>query len=145
MSFWQDTALEDMTPNQWEALCDGCARCCLVKLEDEDTGEVHHTSVVCRYLDEQTCRCSDYPRRHELVAQCINFTSDLAHELQWLPRTCAYRRVAEGLDLEWWHPLVSGSAQSVHDAGISVRGKVVSEDAVHDSQLEDAIIHWVEV
>ena len=145
MTFWLEKSLEELNPQQWEALCDGCARCCLVKLEDEDSGEICHTEVVCRHLDLDSCRCSAYPQRHQLVPDCIDFTAGVARQLRWLPTTCAYRLVAEGKDLPEWHPLRSGSADSVHEAGISVRGKVVSEEGVHDDALADMIIHWVEI
>ncbi len=116
----------------------------MLKLQDEDSEEIVHTAAVCHLLDLQTCRCTDYDRRHERVADCIDFSADLVAQLAWLPRSCAYRRLAEGRRLAAWHPLLSGSADSVHAAGISVRGKVVSETAVHKDELEDMIVHWVE-
>lgn len=143
MSFWKDKTLEQMTDAEWESLCDGCARCCLVKLEDADTGEVHYTSLVCDLLDVERCRCTQYPRRHELVPDCIEFTPDLAATLGWLPDTCAYRLLAEGLDLPAWHPLVSGRPESVHEAGISVRGRVIPVRMVPEDEHEDHVIHWV--
>lgn len=145
MSFWREKSLEDMTTAEWESLCDGCARCCMIKLEDEDTGEVHYTAMVCDLLDTSTCRCTRYPQRHELVPDCIEFDADLAGTLQWLPTTCAYRRLAEGLDLLDWHPLVSGRAESVHEANISVRGKVVHQSQVHEDEQVERVIQWVEV
>lgn len=144
MRFWERKSLLEMTPAEWESLCDGCARCCMVKLEDEDTGEVHYTSLVCDLLDTDTCRCSRYPQRHELVPDCIEFDADLAATLRWLPTTCAYRRLAEGEGLADWHPLVSGRAESVHEAGISVRGRVLPASQVHEEELEAHVIHWVE-
>ncbi len=144
MSFWKEKSLEDMSKSEWESLCDGCARCCLHKLEDEDTGEVHYTSVVCRYLEEAKCRCTNYLDRHEAVPDCVWLTPATVAEFTWLPKTCAYRLVSEGQDLKWWHPLVSGSRNTVHEAGISVRGKCVSELAVHPDDFEEQIIHWVE-
>jgi hypothetical protein len=141
--FWQTTALADMDRSQWESLCDGCARCCLHKLEDEDTGEVHYTAVVCQYLDNG-CRCTDYESRHTLVPDCVVLTPALAESFEWLPTTCAYRLLAEGKDLPAWHPLVSGDPDSVHAAGISVRGKTVSETFVHPADFESHIIKWVE-
>lgn len=144
MSFWHDKSLREMTDAEWESLCDGCARCCMIKLEDEDTGEVHYTSLVCDLLDTDTCRCSRYPERHELVPDCIEFDADLAGTLRWLPTTCAYRRLAEGRDLPAWHPLVSGRADSVHEAGISVRGRVIHAGEVHEDEQTEHTIRWVE-
>lgn len=144
MSFWKEKSLTEMSRQEWESLCDGCARCCLHKLEDEDSGEVHYTSVVCKYLDESTCRCTSYQDRHSLVPDCVWLTPDTVEAFRWLPTTCAYRLVAEGKDLAWWHPLVSGRAESVQEAGISVRGKCVSEEHVHPDNFEENIIRWVE-
>ena len=125
-AFWKTTPLEAMSPAEWESLCDGCGKCCLSKLEDEDTGDIYWTTVGCRLLDAGSCRCSDYPNRLALVSDCVGLTPDNVRSISWLPQTCAYRLVAEGDDLYWWHHLVSGSPQTVHDAGISVRGKVTA-------------------
>lgn len=144
MSFWHHKSLAGMTEAEWESLCDGCARCCMIKLEDEDTGETHYTSLVCDLLDLDACRCTRYPERHELVPDCIEFDADLAATLQWLPTTCAYRRLAEGLDLPAWHPLVSGRPESVHEAGISVLGRVRHVAGMADEMLEEHVIRWVE-
>ena len=144
MSFWKEKSLAEMSRQEWESLCDGCARCCLHKLEDEDSGEVHYTSVVCKYLDESTCRCTSYQDRHSLVPDCVWLTPNTVEAFRWLPTTCAYRLVAEGKDLAWWHPLVSGRAESVQEAGISVRGKCISEEHVHPDNFEENIIRWVE-
>ena len=142
--FWRTKSLFEMNKEEWESLCDGCARCCLHKLEDEDSGEVHYTAVVCRYLDELNCRCTAYSERTRLVPDCVQLTPVGALDYSWLPATCAYRLVAEGEPLAWWHPLVSGSPDTVHEAGISVRGKCVSESHVHPDSYEEKIIHWVE-
>ena len=142
-SFWKTRSLAQMTRDEWEALCDGCGRCCLHKLEDVETGEVHYTSVACRYLDND-CRCGSYSRRHALVPDCVVLTPELVPTFKWLPSTCAYRLVAEGRDLAWWHPLVSGDAASVHEAGISVKGKTVDERYVHPDDYEVRVIRWVE-
>ena len=144
--FWREKSLFEMTQEEWESLCDGCARCCLHKLEDEDTSEVHYTAVVCRFLEmgEQTCRCTEYERRTELVPDCVQLTPVGALDYKWLPTTCAYRMVAEGRDLAWWHPLKSGRVESVMEAGISVRGRCVSEQHVHPDSYEEQIITWVE-
>lgn len=144
MSFWHDKRLTEMTDLEWESLCDGCARCCMIKLEDEDTAEVRYTSLVCDLLDVESCRCTGYPQRHQLVPDCIEFDADLAATLRWLPATCAYRRLAEGRDLADWHPLVSGRPESVHEAGISVRGRVMHAGAVNEDDLAEHVIRWVE-
>lgn len=138
--FWRTKPLADMTRPEWESLCDGCARCCLLKLEDEETGEISYTDVACRLLDLGKCRCKRYRWRKNLVSDCVALTPDLVTELVWLPSTCAYRLIAEGHDLYWWHPLVSGDPETVHQAGISVRGRVVPEDRCADP--EDRIVDW---
>jgi uncharacterized cysteine cluster protein YcgN (CxxCxxCC family) len=131
-----------MTKAEWESLCDGCGRCCLVKLEDEDTGDIYFTDVTCKLFDAETCRCTDYAHRRRRVRDCIKLTPASARDLSWLPPSCAYRLIAEGRDLAWWHPLISGSPSSVHEAGISVRGRVrLSETQV---LLEDYPAHIVE-
>ena len=140
--YWETKSLQEMSDEEWEALCDGCGRCCLNKLEDWDTGEIAFTAVACTLLDEWTCRCTDYDKRHEKVPDCVKLTPDAVSKLGWLPDTCAYRVVAEGRPLAWWHPLVSGDAETVHDAGISVMGRVVSEDHVAVEDYEDFIVSW---
>jgi uncharacterized protein len=140
--FWRTKTLAEMNEAEWESLCDGCGRCCLNKLEDWDTGEIFFTDVACRLFDAQSCRCRDYPNRHERVADCVPLTPENVYELTWLPPTCGYRLLAEGHDLYWWHPLVSGDSQTVHEAGISVRGRTRSEVNVPDSELEHYIVKW---
>ena len=143
--FWERKTLAQMTAHEWESLCDGCGRCCVIKYQDEETGEIHPTAVACRLLDSNTCRCRRYQERHQLVPECLRLDPDLVRRYDFLPASCAYRRVAEGRPLAWWHPLVSGSAQSVVDAGVSVRGTVVSEQAVHPDELLQAhIVRWVD-
>jgi len=139
--FWKTKRLDEMTPEEWESLCDGCGQCCLYKLQDEDSEEMALTNVACRYLDLGTCRCSDYANRTTNVPDCVQITPDNAGTLAWMPQTCAYRLLAEGGALLWWHPLISGDPDTVHQAGISVRGKALSEDDVDD--LEDYVVDWV--
>ena len=140
--FWTRKRLEEMSGDEWESLCDGCARCCLLKLEDVHTGEVAYTDIACRLLDQDSCRCSDYRNRSDRVPDCVRITPKMARGGGWLPSTCAYRLVAEGKELFWWHPLVSGDPETVHRAGTSVRGKVVRESRKIDP--EDRIVSWPE-
>ena len=138
--FWTRKRPEEMSAEEWESLCDGCGQCCLHKIEDEETGDIALTDVACRYLDIGQCRCTDYPNRQRNVPDCVRLTPDVVPTLRWLPSTCAYRLVAEGRDLFWWHPLVSGDPETVHQAGISVRGRVIPEKETVD--LEDHIVEW---
>lgn len=140
--FWRKP-LEAMNETEWESLCDGCGRCCLVKLEDEDTREVHFTEIGCRLLSGHTCRCTDYPNRQSQVPDCLKLTPAIVRTIGWLPPTCGYRLVAEGRDLPWWHPLVSGRPETVVEAGVSVRGKVAaSEDDLPVDHLPGYIVSW---
>ena len=141
--FWRTTSLEAMTKDQWESLCDGCGRCCLIKLEDDDTGEILATDIGCRLFDGTTCRCKDYSNRSSIVPDCVTLTPEAVRTLRWLPPTCAYRLVAEGRDLSWWHPLVSGNPQTVVEAGVSVKGRVfASEDDVLEDDVPERIVAW---
>jgi uncharacterized cysteine cluster protein YcgN (CxxCxxCC family) len=140
--FWKTKTLEEMTAAEWESLCDGCGKCCLAKLEDEDTGEIHWTSVACRLFDEKTCRCRDYANRLTQVSDCVRLTPENVRTIAWLPSTCAYRLVANGHDLPDWHPLVSGDPKSVHRAGISVKGKVTASESDLD-EVEDYFDHML--
>ncbi|MCH8071347.1 MAG: YcgN family cysteine cluster protein [Proteobacteria bacterium] len=125
--FWKRKSLAEMSTAEWESLCDGCALCCLQKLEDEETGDVYFTDVACRLLDTQTCRCTNYAARAKKVASCLVLSVDEPETFNWLPDSCAYRRLADGKDLPEWHPLLTGDPDSVHEAGVSAKGKVVSE------------------
>jgi len=144
MAFWNTKKLGELTPAEWELLCDGCGRCCLHKLEDIDNGLVFYTRVACRLLDEETCRCSDYAQRLELVKDCIVLDASSTIQYEWLPRSCAYRTLAEGRPLEWWHPLVSGNPDSVKEAGISVAGRIINEISIASDDLENHIISWMD-
>jgi Uncharacterized conserved protein len=137
--FWETKSLEDMSPREWESLCDGCGLCCLVRFEDEDTGEVIPTRIHCQLFDSQSCRCSNYADRHATVPDCIKLTPGNIEALTWMPPSCAYRRLYEGRPLAWWHPLVSGDPETVHSAGVSVRGQTVSE--LELTEPEDALDH----
>jgi uncharacterized cysteine cluster protein YcgN (CxxCxxCC family) len=142
--WWNSLPLAELSGEQWEALCDGCARCCLHKLQHVDTGEIAYTGVRCRYLVESTCRCSDYPNRSRLMENCVDLSRESVAELDWLPATCAYRLRSRGEPLPPWHPLVSGDPESVHRAGISIRGRSVSDEYVHPDGFDDCIVSWVE-
>jgi len=130
--FWETKTLEQMSRAEWESLCDGCGKCCIHKLEDEDTGELHATNVACKLLDRRSGRCTDYKRRKLFVPECVRLTPAKLRELDWLPSTCAYRLLADGDTLPEWHPLLTGDPESVHAAGESVRGWTVSEDEAGD-------------
>lgn len=140
--WWETTPLSEMSETQWEALCDGCAKCCLLKLEDEDTGEIAYTRLHCKLLDDESCRCSNYEARKTYVPDCVKLTSDNLASLKWMPRTCAYRLIHEGKSLFDWHPLVSGAPQSVHASGASIMGRTVSEETVLDEDQMDWIVDW---
>lgn len=141
--FWETKTLEAMSDAEWEGLCDGCGRCCLVKLEDEETGTIHFTDVGCRLLDGESCRCRDYPNRSAVVPDCVRLRPENIAGLGWMPPTCAYRLLAEGKGLPAWHPLVSGRAESVVEAGVSVKGRLSgSEDAFSVPELIDRIRVW---
>ncbi|EED32640.1 conserved hypothetical protein [gamma proteobacterium NOR5-3] len=141
--FWEAVAPQDMSREQWESLCDGCARCCLHKLEDEYSNGIYYTDVACHLLDETKCQCTRYETRQELVPDCVVLTPDQRDNLAWLPDTCAYRLVDQGLPLPQWHPLVTGDPNSVHLAGMSVRGRSISETEVAEDDFEEHIIRWV--
>lgn len=135
--FWHRKTLSEMNRTEWESLCDGCGLCCLVRFEDEDTGEVVPTRVHCKLFDSEACRCTDYADRKRQVPDCVKLTPGNIQALGWMPLSCAYRRVHEGRGLAWWHPLVSGDPETVHQAGVSVRGETVSETQL--AAPEDAL------
>ncbi len=130
--YWKRKSLAEMSTNEWERLCDGCALCCMHKVEDEDTGEVFYTDLACRLLDLGTCRCEGYANRAKKVSSCLVLSVDRPDEFDWLPGSCAYRRLANGQELPEWHPLLTGRAESVHEAGVSMLGKAVSEKDTDD-------------
>jgi hypothetical protein len=130
--FWEQKRLSEMSHDEWESLCDGCARCCLNKLEDEDDGRIYYTRAACSLLDIPSCRCTDYENRKTVMPACLKLSVEDAHYFDWLPETCAYRLLAEGETLPQWHPLITGTAESVIDAGISVRDFAISETEVED-------------
>lgn len=136
--FWERFSLDQLTREEWEALCDGCARCCLQKLEDEESGEVYYTTVACHLLNLERCSCSDYPNRNTNVPNCVHLTPERAAAFHWLPSTCGYRLIHEGKSLPNWHPLESHSAESVHQAGISIRSFALLESG--DEDLEDYLM-----
>jgi hypothetical protein len=142
--FWEVKSFEEMTRAEWESLCDGCGKCCLHKIDDLDSGEVLYTRVACQFLDLDTCRCRHYDRRSELVSDCVDLTPTLVRKLEWLPKSCAYRRLAEGRSLAWWHPLVSGNPETVHLAGVSIGEWAVPEKRIHLSELSAYVIEWVD-
>jgi uncharacterized protein len=142
LPFWKTKTLVEMNDDEWESLCDGCAKCCLVKLEDEDTAEVYYTGLHCKLLNSNTCQCSDYPNRKKYVPDCVKLTPQAIPELDWLPKTCAYRLVGEGKDLPEWHHLITGDRWDVHRSGFSALGRITSEEGVSDEEAFDYVIDW---
>ncbi|MEA3638842.1 MAG: YcgN family cysteine cluster protein [Lamprobacter sp.] len=140
-AFWECIPLNQLSAAQWESLCDGCAKCCVTKYEDEDSGTIHYTDVACHLLDQDQCRCGDYPKRSERVPDCVTLSPKTLANPYWLPETCAYRLVAEGKPLPDWHPLVCGDADAVHRLGQSVRGRVESETTAGDPLMR--LISWI--
>lgn len=144
IAFWQRKRLHEMTGGEWESLCDGCGRCCLHKLEDDEDGALYFTDLSCRHLDTEACRCSVYSERLERVPDCLDVRSLRTEQYHWLPSSCAYRRLHEGRPLAAWHPLVSGDPDSVHRAGVSVRDRVINEDQVPEEDWQERLIYWVD-
>lgn len=140
--FWETVALEDMRPAEWEAVCDGCAKCCLISLEDEEDGTVYMTDVHCHLLDCNACRCTDYSNRSERVPSCIHLTPDNLDAVFWMPKSCSYRRLMEDRGLAAWHHLLTGDPNSIHRAGASIRGRSVPETDVEPHDLEDRLVDW---
>lgn len=139
-NFWEKLTLDQMSPSQWEQLCDGCGLCCLVKIEDEDSGEVFNTTVSCFLLDIETCRCKDYKNRLAKAPMCTQLSLDKLPQMDWLPETCAYKRLYAGLSLPDWHPLITKDENSAHEAGMSVKWFAQSEEYIHPDQLLDLVI-----
>ena len=142
LPFWKKKSLREMNRQEWELLCDGCGKCCLYKIQDEKTGEVQYTNVSCRLLCTKTCLCNSYKNRYHLVPTCMILTPTRVEEFCWLPKTCTYRLLAQGKDLPWWHHLVSGDPDLIHHLGLSIKGKVISEDYVYPLQLRQHIVQW---
>lgn len=142
--FWETKKLTEMSQSEWESLCDGCGKCCLVKLEDEDTGEVCYTDLACHQLDLETCKCKNYAKRLLLVPECLKLDVEMIPQFSWLPKSCAYRRLSEGRSLASWHPLISGDPETVHDSGASVAGCVTNEEEVPLEEWYDHVVNWPE-
>lgn len=141
--FWRGKSLDAMTSEEWEALCDGCGKCCLIKLEDEDSGKIHYTDVACELLDAGKCRCQDYSNRQKRVSDCVTLTPEnIGRIKQWMPTSCAYRLLSDGKPLPEWHYLECGDREAVHRAGKSVQGRCVSESKVEIDDLPDRIVKW---
>jgi len=139
-AFWKRKTLAEMSAEEWESLCDGCGKCCLLKLQDVDTGKIDYTNVACRLLDQDACRCTRYPERQRFVPDCVVLSAENITSLGWMPSTCAYRLVAEGKDLPEWHHLICGNRDMIHEVGASVRGRTVAEADAPD--LEHHIVTW---
>lgn len=144
--FWETKRLEEMNSEEWESLCDGCAKCCLIKLEDEDTGDIALTRLHCKLLDAETCRCSDYDNRKKIVPDCVILTPKDVSELRWMPKSCSYRLIHEGHRLPDWHHLISNDRDLVHSQNASIMGRTLSEDTLFDpddaEQIEEWIVDW---
>ena len=138
--FWKERSLTELSTREWESLCDGCGKCCLHKLEDENSGNISYTDVACSLLNTETCKCTNYRNRVSLVPDCLKLDPEILSSVSWLPETCAYKLIYEEKDLHWWHPLISGDLDTVHKAGISVRGRAVSEEC--SDELETHIVEW---
>ena len=141
--FWEHYSLDQLTLAEWEAVCDGCGLCCLVKLEDEDTHEVAYTKLACKLLDCKTARCTDYANRKQHVPDCVQLTPDMVGQLHWLPPSCAYKRLDNGQKLPRWHPLITGNAKSVREARKSAAGRCIPETDIAEDDVEEYVVRWV--
>lgn len=142
LPFWQQRPLDALSETQWESLCDGCGRCCLEKMINHRTGKVTYTNLACPLLDPASCRCRDYPNRSRIIPDCLSLSPGPMRQFRWLPKTCAYRLLAEGKPLPWWHPLVSGCSESVHEAGISLRGRLIVPTNLASQDLDAHVVDW---
>jgi uncharacterized protein len=142
--YWRKKTLAQMSEREWEALCDNCGKCCIISLEDVDTGQLHLTDVSCKLFDTKKCQCGDYENRKQYVPDCVKLTPKNVAKLDWLPRTCAYRLVEEGQDLHWWHPLVSGDPNTVHIAQASAKNRTRPEGRLKMVGLLKRITMWPE-
>ena len=133
--FWMTKELDQLNQNEWESICDGCGNCCMVKIQNEETGQIETTTVSCKFLDIKTCRCMIYDERLLSKSDCIKLSPENIKKYTWLPETCAYRRLSEGKSLDWWHPLISGDHKAIHQEGISVRDRAVSEQHIHPHDI----------
>lgn len=140
--FWKEKELSELSTKEWESLCDGCGKCCCIRLEDEDTADIYITDVVCKLFDAQTCQCTDYKNRSSLVPDCVTLTPKNVHQLRWMPETCAYRLVAAGQDLPEYHHLISGDRNSIHEAGMSVQNAVICETVIEEDDLPRRLVIW---
>lgn len=134
--------MAEMSPSEWESLCDNCGKCCCIRLEDDDTGDIYITDVACKLFDPSTCKCTDYANRSQKVPDCVTLTKDNVEQLSWMPQTCAYRLVSEGKDLPEYHHLISGSRETIHEAGMSVQDAVTSELLVSEDEQITRIVIW---
>lgn len=141
--FWEHVPLAEMTDEQWESLCDGCGKCCLHKLEDEDDGEVYYTNIACRYMNDN-CLCDDYQQRSQLVPECLTLKPEKIASFHWLPKSCSYRLLTEQQPLPSWHHLITGSKDTIHEMGQSVKNKVLSETAIDPDDYQEHVIHWID-
>jgi len=142
LPFWKTKNMAEMSPSEWESLCDNCGKCCCIRLEDEVTGDIYITDVACKLFDPASCKCTDYENRSEKVPDCVTLTKDNVAQLKWMPRTCAYRLISEGKDLPDYHHLISGSRDTIHEVGMSVQDAVTSEIFVSEDEQATRIVIW---